>query len=122
LITGLSPVPKTGDITGGHGLTGGFAVSEQGARGLTRLVDELIEAAGRCGLEVRREKILREVGYRARGGACRLHEKDLLILDRDQPPADQIEILAEALRDRDLESLYLSPAARRVLQTGPERG
>ncbi|MBF6569256.1 MAG: hypothetical protein IVW54_10325 [Candidatus Binataceae bacterium] len=82
-----------------------------------RLVDELVEAAGRCGLEVRREKILREVGYRARGGACRLREKDLLILDREQPVADQIDLLAEALRDRDLEALYLSPAARRLLQT-----
>jgi hypothetical protein len=121
LITGLNPVPRIGDTTGGNGLTGGFAVSEQGTRGLARLVDELIEAAGRCGLEVRREKILREIGYRVRGGACRLHEKDLLILDRDQPPADQVETIAEALRDRDLEQLYLSPAARRLLQTGPER-
>ena len=56
---------------------------------------------------------------RARG-ACRLREQDLLILDREQAPADQIEVLAEALRGRDLEQVYLSPAARRVLQTGPE--
>lgn len=97
-------------------------MSEHGARGLGRLVEELVEAAGRCGLEVRREKILREVGYRARGGACRLHEKNLLIIDRDQPNADQIEILAEALRQRDLEALYLSPAARRLVQRGPEQG
>ncbi len=97
-------------------------MSEQGARGFARLVEELIEAAGRCGLEVRREKILREIGYRVRGGACRLREKDLLIIDRDQPVADQIEILAEALRDRDLETLYLSPAARRLLQSAPEQG
>jgi hypothetical protein len=85
-----------------------------------RLIDELAEAAKRVGIEVRREKILREVGYRARGGACRLREQDLLILDRDQAPADQIEVLAEALRGRDLEAVYLSPAARRILQTGPE--
>jgi hypothetical protein len=97
-------------------------LSEHGARGFARLVEELIEAAGRCGLEVRREKLLREVGYRARGGACRLHQKELLIIDRDQAPADQVEILAEALRDCDLEALYLSPAARRVLQGGPEQG
>lgn len=97
-------------------------MSEHGARGLGRLVEELVEAAGRCGLEVRREKILREVGYRARGGACRLHEKNLLIIDRDQPSADQIEILAEALRQRDLEALYLSPAARRLVQGGHEQG
>lgn len=87
---------------------------------LLRLVDELAEAAKRIGLEVRRERILREVGYRARGGACRLREKDLIILDREMPPADQIEVLAEALRDRNLEEVYLSPAARRILQAGPE--
>ena len=46
--------------------------------------------------------------------------QDLLILDRDQAPSDQIEVLAEALRGRDLEAVYLSPAARRLLQTAPE--
>jgi len=95
-------------------------MSENKGTRLLRLVDELAEAAQRVGLEVRREKILREVGYRARGGACRLREKDLIILDREQAPAEQIEVLAEALRTRDLETVYLSPAARRVLQTGPE--
>jgi hypothetical protein len=96
------------------------AMSDNKATRLLRLIDELAEAAERVGFEVRREKILRENGYRARGGACRLREQELLILDRDQAPADQIEVLAEALRGRDLEQIYLSPAARRVLQTGPE--
>ena len=88
---------------------------------LLRLVDELAEVAKRLGLEVRREKILREVGYRARGGACRLHEKDLIIIDREVAPAEQVEMLVEALRTRDLENLYLSPAARRLLQAGVEQ-
>jgi hypothetical protein len=92
---------------------------KKGTRQL-RLVDELEEAAKRIGLEVRRERILREVGYRARGGACRLREKDLIILDRDLPAADQIEVLAEALRERNLEDVYLSPAARRIVQATPE--
>jgi len=86
---------------------------------LMKLADELVEAAGRLGLEVRREKILREIGYRARGGACRLRKQELIILDREMAPADQIEIIADALRERDHEQLYLSPAARRLLQAGP---
>jgi hypothetical protein len=93
-------------------------MNEKSSR-LTKLADELIEAANRLGLEVRREKILREVGYRVRGGACRLRQRDLVILDREMAPADQIEIIAEALRERDHEQLYLSPAARRFLQAGP---
>ena len=83
-----------------------------------RIVDELAEAARRVGLEVRREKIMREIGYRTRGGACRLRDKNLLIVDPDQPAGEQLEVIAEALRSRDLESLYLSPAARRVVHAG----
>lgn len=87
---------------------------------LLGLVDELAEAAKRLGLEVRREKLLREVGYRARGGACRLRQKDLIIIDREQPAAEQIEVLAEAMRGRNLEEVYLSPAVRRIVQAAPE--
>ena len=82
------------------------------------MLEELVAAATRLGFEVRREKILREVGYRARGGACRLKERELIILDRDQAPDDQIDVVIEALRQRDLEELYLSPAARRLLYAG----
>ncbi len=94
-------------------------MSEQRESRTQRLLDELTEAAERLGIKVRREKLLREVGYRARGGACRLRESDLVIIDRDQPAHEQLEILAEALHGRDLEAVYLSPAARRIVQAGP---
>ena len=81
-----------------------------------QLVTELEELAQRCGIEVRHEKLLREIGYRARSGSCKLKDKNLVILDRTLAPADQVEILADALRGQDLESQYLSPAARRLLQ------
>lgn len=90
-------------------------MSELSQSRLGRVVDELVEAAGRIGLEVRRERILREVGYRARGGKCSVREKNLIILDRDQPAGEQLEVLAEALRGYDLDEVYLSPAARRAL-------
>jgi hypothetical protein len=95
-------------------------MSELSEARMMRIVDELAEAAQRVGLEVRREKILREIGYRTRGGACRLREKNLLIVDRDQPASEQLEVIAEALRSRDLESLYLSPAARRIVRPGEQ--
>ena len=96
-------------------------MSESKAARTARLLDELIDAAERCGVEVRREKLLREVGYRPRSGSCRVKEKNLVILDREQAPADQLEVLAEALREKDLETLYLSPAARRIIQVDGER-
>ena len=91
----------------------------RGARA-QRLLDELVEAARRCGREVRREKLMREVGYRARGGSCRVRERDLIILDSVQPPAEQLEVLADALRERNFDGLYLSPAARRMIQSEAE--
>ncbi len=87
-------------------------------RRLERAVEELVEAAKCLGLKVRRERLLREIGYRARGGLCRLREENLVIIDRDQSPHEQIEILAEALRGRDLDSVYLSPAVRRLIEGG----
>jgi hypothetical protein len=81
-----------------------------------QLVSELEELAQRCGIEVRHEKLLREIGYRARSGSCKVKEKNLVILDRTLAPAEQVEVLADALRGQDFENLYLSPAARRLLQ------
>ncbi len=93
-------------------------MSELSEARIMKIVDELASVAERAGLQVRREKIMREIGYRTRGGACRLRDKDLIIIDRDQPAAEQLEVLAEALRSRDLETLYLSPAARRIVHAG----
>ncbi len=93
-------------------------MSEQTNSRTERVLDELIEAAERVGLKVRRERIMREVGYRARGGTCRLRDHDLVIIDRDQAPQEQLEIVADALKGRDLEAVYLSPAARKILQAG----
>ncbi|HXW84129.1 MAG TPA: hypothetical protein VEJ86_06970 [Candidatus Binataceae bacterium] len=90
-------------------------MSDRAESRLLGLVDELAEAAARVGLTVRRERILREIGYRARGGACRLREQDLVIIDREQPAHEQLEVLADALRARDLDAVYLSPAARRIV-------
>lgn len=94
-------------------------MSEQKESRLLALVEELADAAKRVGLEVRREKILREIGYRARGGACRVRDRNLVIIDREQPAHEQLEVLAEALRARDFDSLYLSPAARQVIEAEP---
>jgi hypothetical protein len=96
-------------------------VSESKSARMARLVDELTEAAERCGIEVRREKLLREVGYRPRSGSCRFKEKNLVLLDREQAPYEQLEVLAEALREKDLEALYLSPAARQIVHSEGER-
>jgi hypothetical protein len=79
------------------------------------LLDELKNAAMRLGFEVREEKLLREVGYRVRSGSCRVRETQVILLDRDLPPSAQIDVLVEELARRPLDDVYLSPAARRLL-------
>lgn len=60
-------------------------------------LQELIATARAKNLEVRTEKLLREAGYRARSGRCRVKDQELIVLDRDASIAEQIEFLTEAL-------------------------
>ncbi|MDP2605363.1 MAG: hypothetical protein Q8S00_22705 [Deltaproteobacteria bacterium] len=66
----------------------------------TRL-QALIGAAKQKNIEVRTEKLLREVGYRAHSGRCRVMGQDVILLDRDAPLGDQIDFLASALADEN---------------------
>ncbi|MGH7771039.1 MAG: hypothetical protein ACREQA_02235 [Candidatus Binatia bacterium] len=61
------------------------------------LLQELMAAAKRLNIEVRTEKLLREVGYRAHSGRCRLKGRDLIIIDRDVSLPDQVDFLAAEL-------------------------
>jgi hypothetical protein len=76
------------------------------------MLEELKRAATELGLEVREEEILREVGYRARSGICRVGERTVVVVDRRLPGPDRIDILCHALAGRDLERVFLSPALR----------
>ena len=80
------------------------------------MVEELKGAARALGFEVREEELLREVGYRAHSGACRVGERDVILLDRSLAAADRLEALSAALAGRDLESVFLSPALRARLR------
>lgn len=60
-------------------------------------LNELITAARRMNIEVRTEKLLREVGYRARSGRCRVNGQELILIDRDASISDQIDFLSTEL-------------------------
>ncbi len=63
-------------------------------------LQELIGIAKHMNIEVRTEKLLRDVGYRARSGRCRVNGRDLILLDRDATMSDQVEFLAAELAHR----------------------
>lgn len=62
---------------------------------------ELIGTAKQMNIEVRTEKLLREVGYRTRSGRCRVKGHELILIDRDAPISDQIDFLAAELAPKN---------------------
>ena len=60
----------------------------------------LIVTAKGMNIQVRTEKLLREAGYRAHSGRCRIKGQDVILLDRDASIADQIDFLAGELAKR----------------------
>lgn len=86
------------------------------------LVDELKAAAEKLGLQIREERLLREVGYRVRSGSCRVGGEEIIFLERDLPATAQIDVLVEELATRPLDRIYLSPAARALIERASARG
>jgi len=63
-------------------------------------LEELIGAAKRMNIEVRTEKLLRDIGYRVHSGRCYLNGQELILLDRDAPISDQVDFLSAELARR----------------------
>jgi hypothetical protein len=86
---------------------------------LAALIAELENAVETVGIRVRRERLMREVGYHARSGLCRVEGEEILFVDHDLTPDDEIELLALTLSGRDLGAVEMSPEARRLLVQAP---
>ena len=63
-------------------------------------LQDLIVRAKAMNVQVRKEKLLREAGYRVHSGRCRVNGQDVILIDRDVPIGDQIEFLAGELAER----------------------
>ena len=74
------------------------------------IVSELVEAARQMGIEVRSER----GGFR--GGLCTVEEAELILLNKRQPPEAHLAILAESLRDKEMDKVFLTPAVRKALE------
>ena len=82
-------------------------------------LQDLIVSAKQLNIQVRMEKLLREVGYRAHSGSCRVKGRELIVIDRDIPLVDQIEFLSNELAERQAEVNLQSaePASQASEQT-----
>lgn len=74
------------------------------------IIDELEGVAARLGIEVRAEP------GNFRGGRCVVAGEEVIMLNTNDLPETQLVVLAEALRDAPLDTIYLKPAVRRALK------
>ena len=73
----------------------------QGKHKYESLLQELIARARTLHIDVRTEKLLREVGYRVHSGRCRLKGQELIIIDSDTPLGEQVDFLAGELKKQE---------------------
>jgi len=76
-----------------------------------QVLDALTKVAGKFGLSVRREK------GNFRGGRCMVGDEALILLNKRHPPEVNVVILAQSLQDLPLDTVYIRPAIREVLDT-----
>jgi len=74
------------------------------------VIEELKDVAARLGVEVRTEP------GNFRGGRCVVDDEEIIMLNENDLPETQLVVLAEALREAPLDTIYLKPAVRRALE------
>jgi hypothetical protein len=81
---------------------------------LGRLYAELVQAAGKIGLELREEPF--ETGLSEarvpRGGLCTVRGARVILVDTNAALPDRVAMLAVALSEVDLDAVYLPPIVR----------
>ncbi|NND71137.1 MAG: hypothetical protein HKN43_06130 [Rhodothermales bacterium] len=75
-----------------------------------QIVSELIEVSQQLGLNVRIER------GNFRGGYCILSEDSIIVLNKRHPPEIHLSVLADILRGKPVDTVYIKPAVRNALQ------
>lgn len=78
-----------------------------------QLLDELVQAAARLGVEVRSEPF--ETPAALAGGLCVLRGAHLVLIDQRAPLVDRLRALARALGDLGSDAVYMAPEARELV-------
>lgn len=85
-----------------------------------RILDLLVELAESFGLQIRYEPIRldEELGSRP-GGVCLFKGQRLVIINPHASLREKIGILSEAVRQFDLDQIYIPPVLRELLDSVP---
>jgi len=77
-------------------------------------LSQLEELADKLGIPIRYEKIEDEL--RNAGGLCRIEDKYVMIIPIQATVKEKLQLMIRGLRRFDLESIYVKPAIRKLLQ------
>lgn len=86
-----------------------------------QIYQELKNVADKLGLNVT-EKSFRNLGITVRSGFCRIKNENKFLMDKHKSLEHKITILATELNAYDLESIYIMPAIREILQEHAQIG
>ena len=83
---------------------------------LSRLED-MKEAAARLSIEIVTENLFdQEISIQS--GYCKVKGKDMIILDEQLTPEEQVEVILNTLKQIDLETIYLPSWIRENIESG----
>ena len=83
---------------------------------LSRLED-MKEAATRLSIEIVTENLFdQEVSIQS--GYCKFKGKDMIIIDEQLTPEEQVEVILNTLKQFDLETIYLPSWIRENIESG----
>ncbi len=89
---------------------------EMSDRDLLRHLTDLVE---KLDIQVRYD-ILGDEEIGGKGGHCRLKDQRLLIVDSRLPLPEKIRLFLDVLRQQDLESIYVPPLIRKMIEDEEE--
>jgi hypothetical protein len=78
------------------------------------VLSKLEDLADRLGINLRYENLAKGP-FRSSGGYCRLENKHLILIDKNDSRKKKIKLLAKSLGRFDLEAVFVPPALRRIL-------
>lgn len=81
-----------------------------------KLCAELEELAGRLGIKVSIEKIIKNPIRQPHGGLCRVDGEPRIIIHKKLNDSEKAQVLIDSLREFNLEGVHISPELRQVIE------
>jgi hypothetical protein len=81
-------------------------------------LEDLKSVAAKCSIEIEISNLVHEE-LSIQSGLCKIKGKNLIILDKKLEPKEQVAVILNALKNFDLESIYVPSWIRERLEKSP---